>query len=61
MPQNASTSGKGLIVDSERLFILQQEGTLMPYPKFNAEQDAEVLHKAMKGLGKSTQNFIWKH
>jgi len=30
---------------------MQQEGTVKPYAKFNAEQDAEVLHKATKGLG----------
>ncbi|KAK7092446.1 annexin A6-like [Littorina saxatilis] len=30
---------------------LNQEGTVVEYDKFNAEQDCEVLNKAMKGLG----------
>lgn len=30
---------------------IKQEGTLKPAPKFSAEQDAEALRKAMKGVG----------
>ncbi|KAK3604062.1 hypothetical protein CHS0354_004725 [Potamilus streckersoni] len=30
---------------------LNQEGTVKPYDNFNADQDAEVLHNAMKGFG----------
>lgn len=30
----------------------QQRGTIMAYGDFNAERDAEVLNKAVKGLGK---------
>ena len=32
--------------------VFQQEGTVVAYDKFNAEQDAEVLNKAVKGLGR---------
>ena len=28
------------------------EGTVKPYPSFNAETDAKTLRTAMKGLGK---------
>ena len=32
--------------------FLQEEGTLKPYPRFNAEEDVQKLRKAMKGFGK---------
>ena len=35
-------------------FDFQQEGTVVAYDKFNAEQDAEVLNKAVKGLGRKS-------
>jgi len=31
--------------------LYQAEGTLKPWPTFNAEVDCERLRKAMKGLG----------
>lgn len=36
-----------------RFSLIQQKPTVIAYPKFNAEQDAEVLKKAIKGLGKT--------
>ena len=42
------------------LFLLQEEGTLKPYPRFNAEDDVRKLRKAMKGLGKHILLiFMW--
>ncbi|XP_076456172.1 annexin A6-like [Babylonia areolata] len=37
---------------------LNQEGTVVAYDKFNAEQDAEVLNKAVKGLGTDEDAII---
>ena len=39
-------------------YDFQQEGTVVPYDKFNAEQDAEVLNKAVKGLGRKSYMFV---
>ena len=30
---------------------VQTHGSIRPYPYFNAEDDAQVLRKAMKGIG----------
>ena len=41
--------------DSLPLCLCQEpptEGTVKPYPSFNAETDAKTLRTAMKGLGK---------
>ena len=35
---------------------VQAEGTLKPWPTFNAEIDCEKLRKAMKGLGEDLRN-----
>ncbi|PVD37280.1 hypothetical protein C0Q70_04277 [Pomacea canaliculata] len=37
---------------------LNQKPTVIAYPKFNAEQDAEVLKKAIKGLGTDEEAII---
>ena len=34
------------------IILVQQEGTVKPWPTFNAEADCQTLKKAMKGLGK---------
>ena len=36
---------------------LQVSGTVKPNPSFNAENDANILRKAMKGLGKSKAHY----
>uniref|UniRef100_A0A0L8IGR7 Annexin n=1 Tax=Octopus bimaculoides TaxID=37653 RepID=A0A0L8IGR7_OCTBM len=38
--------------------IEAQEGTVKSYPKFNAEQDCELLREAMKGLGTDEDMII---
>ncbi|XP_064594867.1 annexin A6-like [Liolophura sinensis] len=37
---------------------LNTEGTVKPYPNFNAEQDCEVLRSAMKGIGTDEEAII---
>lgn len=34
--------------------------TVVDYPDFNAQADAEALRKAMKGLGENQVNLHWK-
>ncbi|XP_036356955.1 annexin A6 isoform X1 [Octopus sinensis] len=38
--------------------IEAQEGTVKSYPKFNADQDCELLREAMKGLGTDEETII---
>jgi len=38
--------------------VVKYQGTLRPYPHFNAEDDAKVLRKAMKGLGTDEKAII---
>ena len=38
--------------------FLQAEGTLKPWPAFNAERDCEKLRKAMKGMGTDEKAII---
>jgi len=38
--------------------VVKYQGTLKPYPHFNAEDDAKVLRKAMKGLGTDEKAII---
>jgi len=37
--------------------VCQGQGTIKPYAAFNAEHDAQLLRKAMKGLGKCSCDF----
>lgn len=38
------------------LFPQAYRGSVRPFVNFNAKQDAEILHKAMKGIGQFPQN-----
>ena len=38
--------------------MIQTEGTLKPSKNFNAESDANILRKAMKGFGEYTCSEI---
>ena len=38
---------------------LQEQGTVHPARNFNAENDAQILRKAMKGLGMLTVAFVY--
>ena len=39
------------------IVLPQAEGTLKPWPAFDAERDCEKLRKAMKGIGKRSTNI----
>ncbi|CAI9719457.1 annexin A6-like isoform X1 [Octopus vulgaris] len=43
---------------SHPCFGKAQEGTVKSYPKFNADQDCELLREAMKGLGTDEETII---
>ncbi|XP_028445615.1 annexin A5a isoform X1 [Perca flavescens] len=40
------------------LFLQAYRGTVKPFVNFNAKHDAEILHKAMKGLGTNEDTII---
>ncbi|KAK7507992.1 hypothetical protein BaRGS_00000957 [Batillaria attramentaria] len=39
-------------------YKIKEEGTLKPYPRFNAEEDVQKLRKAMKGFGTDEKAVI---
>ncbi|KAL8592334.1 hypothetical protein ACOMHN_044270 [Nucella lapillus] len=45
-------------VPSAASYIIREEGTLKPYPRFNAEDDVQKLRKAMKGFGTDEKALI---
>lgn len=45
-------------VPSAASYIIREEGTLKPYPRFNAEDDVQKLRKAMKGFGTDEKTLI---
>ncbi|XP_076454861.1 annexin-B12-like [Babylonia areolata] len=39
-------------------YVIREEGTLKPYPRFSAEEDVQKLRKAMKGFGTDEQALV---
>ncbi|BFZ17663.1 hypothetical protein BsWGS_20702 [Bradybaena similaris] len=54
----APAGGYGGGAPNPSQFKIYEEGTLKPYPNFNAEQDVQVLRKAMKGIGTDEKAII---
>jgi len=50
-PAAASNNSVYQVTKSISKMSVQTHGSIRPYPNFNAEDDAQVLRKAMKGIG----------
>ncbi|CAG5125751.1 unnamed protein product [Candidula unifasciata] len=54
----APAGGYGGGAPNPAQFKIYEEGTLKPFPNFNAEQDVQVLRRAMKGAGTDEKAVI---